>query len=177
MNLMEMKSQIERASSTRNLCVRFSGFEAWIDADEYCNWASMQDFLQLHCDLPEEEAFNLVNSDYIFVHADGLAGLFLKGTSFIKEDYEIASALTCSYDEDAIKAAVSLGVNLDKFEEAYRGSFGCFRNFAVEIFDEWWLQELPESVRSYIDYNAFARDLEASGDYMYDNGYVFDTCF
>lgn len=35
---------------------------------------------------------------------------------------------------------------------------------AEELFDECYLQDVPESVRAYIDYDKFARDCEMGGD-------------
>ncbi len=48
---------------------------------------------------------------------------------------------------------------------------------ASELFDECYLPEVPEAVRPYIDYDAFARDCRLGGD-MYElelNGSTF-TC-
>lgn len=38
---------------------------------------------------------------------------------------------------------------------------------ATELFDECYLSDVPEAVRNYIDYSAFARDCQLSGD-MYE---------
>lgn len=38
------------------------------------------------------------------------------------------------------------------------------RDAAEELFDECYLHDVPESVRGYIDYDAFARDCEMGGD-------------
>lgn len=50
---------------------------------------------------------------------------------------------------------------LDKADAVtlYQGSL---LDYAIELFDE--LYEVPRAIRSYIDYEAFARDLELSGD-------------
>lgn len=50
---------------------------------------------------------------------------------------------------------------LDKADDViiYRGSL---RDYAEEFFDEMY--EVPAAVQPYIDYAAFARDLEMSGD-------------
>lgn len=41
----------------------------------------------------------------------------------------------------------------------------CLRDAAEELFDECYLHEVPESVRNYIDYEAFARDCDLGGDF------------
>lgn len=53
------------------------------------------------------------------------------------------------------------------FEEAYCGEYDSFKDYATELFDECYLHEVPESIRFYIDYDAFARDLTI-GDYYHD---------
>ena len=58
------------------------------------------------------------------------------------------------------------------FEDAYQGQYESFLNYATEIFDELYAHSIPEGLRRYIDYDAFARDLEAEGHYIED-GHVF----
>jgi hypothetical protein len=52
---------------------------------------------------------------------------------------------------------------LDKIDEPsiYEGEL---KDAAEELFDECYLSDIPESVRNYIDYAAFARDCELAGD-------------
>jgi hypothetical protein len=52
---------------------------------------------------------------------------------------------------------------LDKIDEPsiYEGEL---KEAAEELFDECYLSDIPESVRNYIDYAAFARDCELGGD-------------
>ena len=58
------------------------------------------------------------------------------------------------------------------FEEAYQGEYETFLAYATEVFDELYAQSIPENLRYYIDYEAFARDLEAEG-YFIEDGHVF----
>ena len=58
------------------------------------------------------------------------------------------------------------------FEEAYQGEYETMLAYGTEIFDELYAHSIPESLRGYIDYEAFARDLEAEGYYIED-GHVF----
>ena len=44
---------------------------------------------------------------------------------------------------------------------------GYLKEAAEELFDECYAHEIPESLRCYIDYEAFARDCELGGD-MYE---------
>jgi len=59
--------------------------------------------------------------------------------------------------------------NIDECKEAiennYAGHYDSEQDFAQELFDEIYLHEVPESIRYYIDYEAFCRDLFI-GDYF-----------
>jgi len=65
------------------------------------------------------------------------------------------------------------------FQDAYCGEYDSERAYAEELFDECYAHEIPETLRCYIDYEAFARDL-FMGDYFSveaDSGvYVFRNC-
>ena len=64
----------------------------------------------------------------------------------------------------------------DGFQEAYCGEYESEENYAEELFDELYAHEVPDHIASYIDYEAFARDL-FMGDYYSIQGesglYVF----
>ena len=45
------------------------------------------------------------------------------------------------------------------FQDHYQGHWDSEKAFGEEMFDECYLDEVPESVRPYIDYEKFARDL------------------
>jgi antirestriction protein len=55
------------------------------------------------------------------------------------------------------------------FVDAYNGCWNNFLEFAEHIFDE--TMDVPDHLVRYIDYEAFARDLQH--DYWETNGYVF----
>ena len=62
---------------------------------------------------------------------------------------------------------------LDNFEDAYVGECNNFLDYATEWFDEVYLPDVPQSVRYYIDYESFARNLEH--DYHHVDGHLFRT--
>jgi antirestriction protein len=66
------------------------------------------------------------------------------------------------------------------FEESYRGAWNSEEAYAEDLFDELYAHEIPENLRCYIDYEAFARDLFMGDCYSIDNPdggvYVFDNC-
>lgn len=65
---------------------------------------------------------------------------------------------------------------LDAFESAYQGEFSSIEEYAEEyVSSTGMLDGVPETVRQYFDYEAFARDLRLSGDVCEQNGYIFIT--
>lgn len=52
---------------------------------------------------------------------------------------------------------------LDKLDEVNL-SEGNLKDVAERLFDEFYLNDVPESVRAYIDYEKYARDCELGGD-------------
>jgi len=54
---------------------------------------------------------------------------------------------------------------LERFRESYQGSFDSLENWAEQFLDDTGaLKEVPESLRGYIDFEAWARDAELNGD-------------
>lgn len=63
--------------------------------------------------------------------------------------------------------------NINNYVNAYQGYWDNFVDFATQLFDD--TQDVPEHLASYIDYEAFARDLLMGGDYWEHQGYVFSN--
>ena len=74
------------------------------------------------------------------------------------DDYQkpgLCFLLDMGYDiDDAISKIDDVMIQEGRLEEA-----------AEALFDEIYLDQIPENLRSYIDYSAFARDCEYSGDF------------
>lgn len=65
--------------------------------------------------------------------------------------------------------------SLDSFQDAYRGEAESETEFAENYADEaGLLEQLPNDLRCYFDYEAFGRDLFIN-DFCLHNGYVFDS--
>jgi hypothetical protein len=70
----------------------------------------------------------------------------------------------------------SLENALGKLEEVNL-SEGTLKDVAETLFDEFYLNDVPESVRAYIDYEKYARDCEIGGDlYEFDFNGTTWTC-
>ncbi|MCI5091180.1 antirestriction protein ArdA [Phaeodactylibacter sp.] len=66
----------------------------------------------------------------------------------------------------------NLEIASNNFEDAYLGEYDSFLDYATESFDELYAHSIPEGLSIYIDYEAYARDLDAEG-YFIEDGHVF----
>lgn len=82
-----------------------------------------------------------------------------------REAFEVyVSAFGSSRDDVSI---------FDNFREAYQGEWSSEEEFAEQLADDCcMLDNVPESVKMYFDYAAFARDLFID-DYYFESGFVF----
>lgn len=63
----------------------------------------------------------------------------------------------------------------DAFDDAYRGEAASEEDYAYEfVQDTGLICDVPESLRMYFDYEAYARDLFSSG-LVFVDGYVFQN--
>ena len=92
---------------------------------------------------------------------------------------EIAEAME-DKDADMISAYVSLmGKKLtpeliEQAEERFYGQFDSYTDLAEDYAEQTgMLNEVPESIQRYFDFEAFGRDL--SYDFMEENGYYFNN--
>lgn len=79
------------------------------------------------------------------------------------------------HGRDAVDAYISITGNSDcsGFEEAYQGEWDSEEAFAEQFADDCgYLSQIPDSLRYYFDFAAFARDLFMDG-YSFESGYVF----
>lgn len=63
--------------------------------------------------------------------------------------------------------------DIDRFNDSYCGQYDTLQDYAEELFDECYLQDVPTHIQNYIDYAAFAHDLRCESYYITDNGHVF----
>lgn len=64
--------------------------------------------------------------------------------------------------------------NKDDFEDRYRGQWSGWVAMAEELLEETGeLEAIPERLRYYFDYEAYARDLRCGGDLCEHDGHFF----
>lgn len=125
--------------------------------------------------MPDAEEWKIFDTEYLPKNYDkyNLADLCKLG-AWLAEDEDMADVkieFMENFGYDDVDDARS------GFEDRYMGEHGSLYDYAVQLFDECYLHDIPESVRNYIDYAKFARDLQYSGDYVVlGNGHIFSCC-
>lgn len=158
----------------RDVCVRFGFFDGivWISGMEYVNLGyDMTTFLEESCGLSAEDAKLVANGDYQVTCGDGVAELCFSGNTLDWGKYGLANELIGEGKEAMVDAALHLKLDLDSAADKYRGHYSCFKDFVTETWDEMYLEELPDHVHNFIDYDKIVE--EWRHDYSYHEGHVF----
>lgn len=141
-------------------------FGKWLNLEDY---ADKDEFIEacreLHAD---EEDPELMFQDWEGIPSD------MVGESWVApEVWELMDAFN-NHDEDAVRAYLKCfgEWNESDFENRYKGRYDSWRDLAEEFVDEMgYLDEIPEYLRNYFDYDAYARDLKY--DFCEEDGYYF----
>lgn len=88
-------------------------------------------------------------------------------------DDGISEEAFCEWLEE-IEGIHSKHIDYDNFESCYYGQYDSATDFAYEVIEEsGLLDNVPEEVARYFDYEAYARDLFINDYTMTRGGYVF----
>lgn len=148
----------------------------WLDLNDY---ADKEEFieacLQLHNDEEDPELMfqDWENIPECCISESWISEKFWEIMDAVEEDQQEAFFTYVDYMgfslvEDDIDELIS------KFDDAYRGEYESEVDYAEELFDECYAHDIPESLRGYIDYESFSRDLFMDG-YSFQGGHVFTT--
>jgi antirestriction protein len=131
-------------------------YGAWINAAQ-----PVEDILeqinQLLAKSPMEGAEEFAFHDY-----QGFYSLSIGEYESIAGVHEKAMFVV-QYGELGAELAVYYGGNLEQateaLEEYYQGEYQNRLDYAAYLFDELYLNKIPENLRGYIDYQSFKRDI------------------
>ena len=140
----------------------------WLDLADY---ADKDDFIEACRKLHADER----DPELMFADWEEIPSGLVSECSVSPECWELLDAYT-SHDEGAVNAYVALFGEWDQkdFEERYRGEYSSWTTLAEEILDETGeLDEIPEHLRGYFDYEAYGRDLRLGGDFTEHDGHYF----
>ncbi len=130
-------------------------FGEWIDADQ-------------DPEVINEEIFNMLskspvaNAEEYAIHGyEDFGSLHLNEYEGISTVSELAMFIQ-EHGELGAELVAQLGhleTAQDAIENNYNGQHNSELDFAMELFDECYLHEVPASIQGYIDYDSFRRDL------------------
>lgn len=143
----------------------------WIDADQ--DPADiMAEIKAMLAKSKEQDAEEFAIHDF-----EGFESFNIREYQDIDEVAQLAQAIA-KHGAAFAAYAGSVGVEeaIEHFEEAFQGEFDSMSDFAYDLMDSTGqLEEIPQHLRNYFDYEAFGRDLELGGDYSHIDGFVFNN--
>lgn len=122
------------------------------------------------------------DGDILVAEAEGICKAFLSSHGFFSFD----TCISClgyldsnsHIEPDAVTAYIHRCGKWDaeRFQEAYRGQYDSEAAYAEEYLDSTGLlDEVPEELRGYIDFESYGRDLFLNDYWMSSDGYVFTS--
>jgi len=145
-----------------NLFGKWLNLENYTDRDEFYEACA-----ELHVDEEDPE--------FMFQDWEGIPSDMISESHVSPECWTLLDAYE-KYDEDAVNAYCHCfgEWNENDFNERYRGEYDSWEDFAEQLVDELgYLDEIPEHLRYYFDYEKYARDLRLGGDVCEHDGYYF----
>lgn len=146
-------------------------FGRWFDLDDYTDLDSfLEDAYSLHSDEHDPE---LMFQDW---ETDGAPDEYFSESSISPDLWQWIETVESSlYDPEVFAAAAYFDIPADEVEDRYQGEYSSREDFAAEMVESTGLlDQVPENIRCYFDYDAFGRDLLLDG-YSEHNDHYFYT--
>lgn len=156
----------------------------WLDLEDLSDWDEVKEALA-NDGLIQRNGDDEPEYDGDILVADIEGGLAKAFYTSSLDAFDLSGFVECrddcdrrNIDHDAAAAFLGYfgtnGWSLSDFENAYRGEADSEKEYAERFIDDvGYLDEMPEHLRGYFDYEAFARDLFIN-DFVLVDGYVFD---
>ncbi len=150
-------------------------FGKWMDLSDY---SGSEEFYkackELHAD---EEDPELMFQDYENIPSGLISESWLSPNVFavieavtkLDDTQQEAFTVWCSFTSNDL-ATKDINDLIESFQDDYQGEYSSEEDYAYQVVEE--TMEVPEGIKTYFDYEKFARDLFIC-DYYYDEGYVF----
>ena len=145
----------------------------WIELDGLSAGDIQEEINQILKSSPYAKQYDEIAEEWA-IHDDELGGIRISEYEGLDTVVSIVESLAQHGEAFAIyyNDVSDLEIAITNFEEAYIGEYDSFLDYATETFDELYAHSIPDNLRIYIDYTAFARDLEAEG-YFIEDGHIF----
>lgn len=143
-------------------------FGKWLDLEDY---SDRDEFYEACAELHADEE----DPEFMFQDWEGIPSDMV-GESFVSpECWDLIEAYS-QHDEAAVNAYIyCFGEwNENDFQDRYRGEFRSWEDMAEELLEETGeLDQIPENLRYYFDYEKYANDLRLGGNLTEHDGYFF----
>jgi len=145
-------------------------FGEWLDLT---NYTDKDEFLQACEELHADEE----DPEFMFQDWEGINDKYISESS-ISEDFFEFQANTADFDDEkleAYKTFISIYQNDDisTFEDSLQGAYDKELDFTYQLVEDCgYLSDVPKTITSYFNYEAFNRDLFLT-DYHHQDGFVF----
>lgn len=144
-------------------------FGEWLDLADY---SDEEEFLEACHELHEDEE----DPELMFQDWEGIPEGLVTECTVSPDCWEVLEAYD-EHDAGAVNAYLSMfgGTWSSRdFEDRYHGQFSSWQDMAEELLDSTGqLEDIPENLRSYFDYEAYARDMRLGGEMCEEDGYFF----
>ena len=143
-------------------------FGKWFDLEDYTD---LDEFYEACADLHADEE----DPELMFQDWEGIPDGMVSECSVDPKCWSLIEAYD-EFGEDTVNAYIyCFGEwNRGDFQDRYRGEYDSWEDFAEQLVDELgYLDEIPEHLRYYLDYEKYARDIRFSGDVVEHKGYFF----
>ena len=140
----------------------------WLDLADY---ADKDDFIEACRKLHADER----GPELMFADSVGIPDDFIGESHISPECWDLLEAYD-DHGEGAVNAYCHCFGEWHKrdFEDKYRGEYDSFADLAEQLLDETGeLEQIPEHLRGYFDYEAYGRDLRLGGDFVEHDGHYF----
>jgi antirestriction protein len=138
----------------------------WLDLEDYND---KDKFMEACKELHKDEA----DPEFMFNDHEGVPSQFI-GESWI--DDKFWDYLNSDIDDDVKRAYMELfgEWNEDQCNDRYDGKFQSDEDYVEDLCERCGLLEsIPENLRFYFDFKAYARDMSYNGEFKEENGHYF----
>lgn len=125
-------------------------------------------------EVSEEAKDGEIREEWIVADYEDIPSEFVGEWDLSDDFWEWKDVVENSYlNYQVFEAAAALDIPASEVEDCYQGEWDSEVAFAKNLVDELgYLEQMPEQLRYYFDYESFARDLFIN-DYVIENGHVF----
>ena len=144
---------------------------AWLDCEDY---NSKEEFLEACAELHKDES----DPEFMYQDYEGFPKDYYS-ESDISSDLWDEFLLADADEREAFKIFIEQvsgsGATYDSFQKSYKGWYRTEEDFTYQLVDDLgYIDQMPEHLKNYFDYEAFSRDLFLC-DYTFVEGHVFSN--